>query len=334
MSMRKQTLFKRSLWAVLLGVVVYALILAFSDFQALWTAVRSMRASDLLLILLIIPVNYITRYFKFHYYLRVLGIRVRLKDEIIALLASFVMVITPAKVGEMLLKGYMLNKKYDMPMSTTVALIFAERLTDGLAMVLLAVAALAMMQTAYGLVGVACVGALLLAFVLVVQSRPLCHKVLAVAGRIRVFKKYADLFGTFYESAYEIFRIKPLLVAVGWGMAAWLCEGMVVYLTVGALRGALLIEQAIFVVAFSGIAGAVSMAPGGLVVADGTILGLLLYMGASKTIAGATTIVSRFSTIWLGVLAGSVALLFAKRNGLWGSTANENMRDMCDENSR
>ena len=69
----------------------------------------------------------------------------------------------------------------------------------------------------------------------------------------------------------------------------------------------------IFVVSISSIRGAISALPGGLVVAEGSIMGLFLFIGLSPKMAVATTLVTRFSTLWLGVGVGIVGLYLTQR---------------------
>lgn len=69
----------------------------------------------------------------------------------------------------------------------------------------------------------------------------------------------------------------------------------------------------VFVVALASLAGAVSMLPGGASAAEATILGLLVLYGYPRAVAGATALVTRAATLWLGVAIGVVALVFAER---------------------
>lgn len=58
------------------------------------------------------------------------------------------------------------------------------------------------------------------------------------------------------------------------------------------------------------------MIPGGIGIADGTTLGVLLLFHIRYDIAGGITLVSRFSVMWLGVLIGAMILIVGWKNGL------------------
>ena len=82
---------------------------------------------------------------------------------------------TPGKVGE-LLKSYLLKQIRGTPISTSAPIVMAERLTDGLAMLVLASVGLVLFD--YGtpiLVGIAIFAVL---FLVVFQNRPLFNRLL------------------------------------------------------------------------------------------------------------------------------------------------------------
>src|SRR5258708_12292344 len=81
--------------------------------------------------------NYICRFFKWQYYLKRLKIDVPWVKSFLIFISGLSMAITPGKVGE-LLKSYLLKRSTGAPISHTSPVIMAERLSDGIAMLLLA----------------------------------------------------------------------------------------------------------------------------------------------------------------------------------------------------
>ncbi len=303
--MIKHLTMKKGIVAVILGITVTAVILMYSDVHSLWSALKNMNLTYVPLIIGLIPLNYCVKYFRYHYYLKLAKVKVPFKDEILSLLSSFVMVVTPGKIGEMLMRGYVLRqKKYDISMLSVCAMTLADRLTEGLAMAALAAVGLLLMETGIGIWAICVASAIMALIAFVLQWKTLCHKILNVVGRIKRIHQTIEMFRKAYDQSYQIFSVIPLFVSVVLGIFAWICESGVVYLSVAAFGAKITYVQAMFVVSFSGIVGAVSMVPGGIVVSDGTILGLLLWLGIEKTAAGAVTIISRFSTMWLGVVLG------------------------------
>lgn len=82
-------------------------------------------------------INYVVRVFRWHWWLILIGVRIRRWDSSRIFGVGSLMVMTPGKVGE-LLKSYMVKNVTGTPMSTTVPVIVSERVIDGIAMLLLA----------------------------------------------------------------------------------------------------------------------------------------------------------------------------------------------------
>ncbi|MDN0033669.1 lysylphosphatidylglycerol synthase transmembrane domain-containing protein [Oscillibacter valericigenes] len=309
---------KNFMIVAVIGIIATAVILMYADISSVWDALRGMDMTKLPLIIFLIPLNFVIKIIRFHYYLKLSGAHIRIRDESFALLAASTMVITPGKLGEMLLRGYLLKQlRYDISTLTIFAMMFADRLTEGLAMVVLSTCTILTFQGMATVGSIAVIGVCIVGVVFVLQWRSLCVRLLNFVqshtkGR---FLESICRCREAYEQSYVIFRLWSVLLSTGLGVLSWCCEAGVVFLSVQALGGSVSAAQSIFAVSFSGIVGAVSMLPGGVGVADGTLLGILLWSGIPKDLAGAVTIISRFSTMWVGVLIGVVLLIVG--HDLW-----------------
>jgi uncharacterized protein (TIRG00374 family) len=297
------------------GLVVIAGISFYADVPRLVQALRVFPWVLLPAILGLTLLNYGLRFVKWDYYLHCLDLRVPLRVSLRIFVAGLSMAITPGKVGE-LLKSYLLKRYNGAPISRTAPVIMAERLTDGLAMLLLAAGGLAL----YGIGWQGLLAILLAAVVLigVIQYRPLALRVLSWGERLPGVRRFAQGLHEFYESAYVLLRWRPLLLAVGIGLVSWSGECVAFYLVlVGlGLPGTLtLLIQAAFILATSTLIGSVTGLPGGLGSADLSILGLLFALVTrGSTLAGAATLLIRFCTLWFGVSIGVAGLLLFRRS--------------------
>lgn len=300
------------------GVLVVTALIICSDMQAVARSIGAVDMAYVPAVILLIPLNYCIKCLRYHYYLRLCRLRVKVKDEIYSLLAASVMVVTPGKWGEVFLRGYLLQvRSYSISLLTICAMALADRLTEGLAMVVMA----ALTASGLGLSGsvqtrgVYLVLGGLVALVLVLQQKNLCLKALEIGSRVSLLKKAMETCGAAYQQSYVIFTARPLIVSVLLGVVSWSCEAGVVYYSLHALGEQLAFDKIVFAVSASGLLGALSMIPGGIGIADGTLLGLLLFCGLDRGVAGIVTIISRFSTMWLGVVLGG-ALLWQDRAAL------------------
>ena len=130
--------------------------------------------------LLVVPVvlltvwNYVLRWLRWNYYLRVLGVNgVDRASSALVFLSGFAMGLTPGKSGE-LTKSYWLREiagAEQAPLARTAPIVFAERLVDGIAMLLLAASGLITFR--FGGLALLVVAALAAAAVGLIQARPL-----------------------------------------------------------------------------------------------------------------------------------------------------------------
>jgi len=200
-------------------------------------------------------------------------------------------------------------------MARTMPTVICERLTDGIAMIALSSAGLVLFGYGWGpLLGIAVLALLL---IVSVQYRPLALALLSAAERLPLLGPRAEHLHAFYDGAYKLLVFRNLALAVVMGVVSWAGECLAFYLVLTGLgvQGATLLVAAFFVLAVSTLLGSLSLLPGGLGVADGSITGLLLAVTViGREEAVAATLLIRFCTLWFGVTLGLVTLaLFRSR---------------------
>jgi len=295
---------------VLIAVAVYAGLSVYADVRAVGGAFTGFRWEFLPLVLLLTLLNYALRYLKWDYYLRRLGIRPRFRESLGVFLGGLSMSVTPVKLGEAY-KAYLLKRLKGTEVGSTVAVVFAERITDVLALLLLA--AIGFSSLRYGTMVLVVIGALLLGLIFLLRARPLCLKLLEISQRVPLLRRPAAAFGTGYEAAYTLFGIRPLALALGLSIFSWFFECLALYYVLVGFDAATTLLASTFIFSFSSLAGAVSLVPGGLVVAEGSFSALMLYFGTGRQVAAAATILIRFSTLWFGVGIGFFTLWLMRR---------------------
>lgn len=299
--------------------VVFSLVLAFAvivamtlyaDAPRLLAALAHFRWEYLPLILGLTLFNYSWRFVKWQYYLKRLEVSIHWSKSLLIFVSGLSMAITPAKVGE-LLKSYLLKRETGAAISHTSPIIVAERLTDGIAMLVLASAGLVLYRFGWEIL----LALLLpgLAGILCVQNRRLMLALLGRSERLPVLPRFVHLIRAFYESAYALLRWRPLLLAILIGLVSWSGECGALYFVftgLGVTPGVDLFIKATFILAFASLVGSASGLPGGLGAAEGSILGLtLLLVSTSATLGAVATLLIRFCTLWFGLGLGVIALL-------------------------
>jgi glycosyltransferase 2 family protein len=106
-------------------------------------------------------------------------------------------------------------------------------------------------------------------------------------------------------------------VAVSLGTVSWLGEGIGFYFILTGLGLPATIEtltNAVFILAFSTVIGAVSALPGGLGASEASIAGMLVLVGgADAAVASAATLLIRLATLWFGISLGLGVWAFSTR---------------------
>lgn len=294
--------------AVLIGLSLFA------DGRKLALALRDFRWPLLAPILMLTLVNYAIRFIKWQYYLRRIGIT-NLPTALSARIfyAGFAMAVTPGKVGEVL-KSLLLRETTGVPVATTAPIILVERLTDGIAMLLLASVGLVVFQ--YGLPVFGAITAVAILNFVFLQQQGLIRGLIRRGERVRFFARFAQQMHDFYDSTYWLLRPRPLALSVALGLVSWLMECIAFFLVLVGLGFApvpRLLLIATFILGSASVVGAISLLPGGIGAAEIGVTAMLLALVTSPLmthdVAVAATLLIRFCTLWFGVGIGVVALV-------------------------
>jgi len=305
---------KRLVLGLVFGFIVILVVLFAADVRQMADVLTSFHWQLIPLILACTLFNYLLRFFKWHYYLGLIGAKsVSWKESARLFVGGFPLAVTPGKVGEAL-KGVWLNNTAGVPVASGVTVVLAERISDGIAVLFLSLFGVVLYPQFWP--GFLAVFLGLLMIIVISQIRPLALKILGLLEHIPLLNRLAPQFHNLYESASILFRPGPTILSVGIGMVSWLGEGAAMYLVLlglGLPAGWLTFSSAVFVLSFSTVIGAVSALPGGLGAAEASIAGLLaLTLSPGRTLAAAATLLIRFFTLWFGVFLGLLVWVFAR----------------------
>ena len=298
---------------VVLGVAVVAGMSIYSDTRALIASLRSFHGQALIGVLLLTAVNWALRFLKWHFYLRLLGAKPKIVDSGWVFVAGFSMGVTPGKFGE-LLKAWLLEERSQIPLPLTASVVVGERLTDFIALVLLA--AWGVYATGHGVLVmvVACTGSVLSLLILSSESTSL--KLIRLTAKLPVLSRLTDALESMYLSTAKLVKPFPLIAATVVSTVAWGCECIGFYLVLNALPETTPdLATATFIYSFATIFGAITLLPGGLGTTEGSLVGLTysVFALASKQAAVAGALLIRFCTLWAAVIVGVVVLLLFRR---------------------
>jgi uncharacterized protein (TIRG00374 family) len=262
--------------------------------------------------------NYIFRYFKWQYYLNRVDVHLSHKDSFSVFLAGFTLTTTPGKIGEAI-KGYFVHAIDKTPIVKTIPIVVSERVTDLLAMVILALVGFTLgVNAGDQLLTVIILGGAVLGGAIVLGSKTFYKKFLSKMISFGPLKRFQDHVDIIEDTMTKTLSPRPMLISTVISIPGWFMECLELWLLFAILSGEpmtlTLLLMATFVHASASIIGALSFLPGGVGGYEFvSVLLIVALLGWTNTLAGAATILIRVVTLWFSVVVGFVALAVITR---------------------
>ncbi len=315
-----------------IGFVIYLGLLLFADAEGLTNdLLAQMRNYPWILIFPVILqkfVSWIFRFLEWHYFLGVINAQDKISrfDSAILFVSGFTMAVSPGKVAEML-KTVILKTKTGVPIATSAPVVIAERVVDGLAVIILSFLALLVAGEQINLGDYRSLiylsTALLVAGLIAVQIRPLAYLGLGVIAQLPLIRRLHQWLVNFYESSYEIFKLKHVIPATAFGMVASALDavGFAIILSGFGLEITwLLLLQSMVIVGLASAIGALSGVPNGAGITEISVSAMLAIIVApfnplvTVGVAATAAVIEGFLHKWFRVLVGLlVAVIFRRR---------------------
>ena len=304
---------RRFLLLALLASLLFVGMAAYGDFRDVGRRLAAFPAHYFVIALTLAGLNFLLRFLRWNYYLNTLNVSVTPRVNLLVFLSGLALSVTPGKVGEFA-KSYYLRSRAGVPVTTSIPAILMERVTDVIAVALLALSGLAFVTgpARWGLLTLLPVCGLLL----VLASSRRSEVLLRLPGLRRWGSELSD-------SRQEMRRLTVLRVlaaGVGLAMLAWASEGLAFWVVVLGLGFDPGPWWAMSVYAAATIAGAVTTLPGGLVGTEGALTAFSQQAGAGRDAAVAATLLIRWATLWFAVAVGVAALALLHRRSRAGAS--------------
>jgi uncharacterized protein (TIRG00374 family) len=301
-------MWRLALW---LGVALILFITAaaiLTDYHKVISLLGTISPGYLLAIIASVLFNYALRFIKWNYFLGIVGVSVPFKLNLWIFFSAFTMVLSPAKIGE-LVKSFLLKSRLGIAVGRTAPVVVAERLTDLLGLLILC--AIGFSQFAFGGKTLALLAVIMTGGILAL-TRPSFWRILdhLLSGKAKL-NKIRESIKAMQQSTRDLLSLKSLAVTVPISALSWGGEGFALYLIFKSmgLQLASLLPISLFAHAFSSIAGAVSFLPGGLLVAEGTMGAFFVYVGVPDAAAVSATFLIRAVTLWFAVILGTIVFM-------------------------
>lgn len=293
-----------------LGLLALVGLLLVADAREVAGHLRTFDPWLLLPVLALSLVNYLLRFVRWQAYLRALGVSLPRGRSLGVFLVGFLLSVTPGKAGE-LGKAWLVRELGGGPALRVIPAVLAERVTDLLGVILLL--GLGALVFPGGLAFLAAAVAAVAAAVLLISWRSAAELLVRQLERVRFLRRRVPALREMLDLLRGLLSPGLLAGALLLSVVAWGAEGIGFFLVIREYAPDAGVLAAVFNYTASTFLGGVSMVPGGLLAAEGSLTALLAAAGLGTAAAASATLIIRAATLWFAVLLGLLALPFVLR---------------------
>ena len=288
------------------ATIVYFILIIYNDYSQIYLSISNYPILYLFIAQFLIVLSLIVKFFRWNYYLGILGINIKLWDSILIFNSGLLMSITPGKVGE-LLKSFLIKENYDFEISESSSVVIAERIIEFIALIILGI--VGVLIYSFGLEYLAIATFILFILLFIVMSSKTQSKIYKNLQKFRFLKKYIENIELFRRSLDRLFTKIHFGKSLFLSFLAWIFECMAFYIILLGFSNNISITWSIFIYSFSLFIGSISMLPGGIGTTEGSLIFLMTKNMYLENSAFTATILIRVITLWVPIIIGFISLL-------------------------
>jgi glycosyltransferase 2 family protein len=299
--------FDKVLFLIVSTILFYVALLIISDINLIFEKLYQIKLEYFLLVFGLMAGQLIFLGIKYHRLLKKLDIDISLKNSILIYLSGLTLIATPGGIGTAI-KSQILKRKFDQPFGKTLPVIFIERFTELIAILIILTFFLIWNQM-YESIIVVVIGYCFIIIMYAVSSNTNIFTFFKkLFLKIKKFEKFITSFDTSRDSFSKLFEFKTLGESVFWSIIAKISQLLAAYFIFQSLgiNLDLILSGQIYYTSL--VLGSLTFLPSGLIVTESSMIGLLLNHGIDLSLASLSVIVIRLVTTWLGTLVGIVAI--------------------------
>ena len=299
--------FDKVLFLIISTVLFYVGILIISDINLILEKISQIKLEFFLPVFFLMGIQFLFLGVKYHRLLKKLNIPIRTKDSVVIFIAGLSLIATPAGIGTAV-KSQVLKKKYGQPFSKTLPLIFVERFTELLAILIILTFFLVWNQMFESLI-VIIIGYCFIFGMYSLSSNSKLYTIFKnIFSRIKRINKLLNSLDDSKESLSKLFEFKTISESILWSIPAKVSQFVAVYfifLSLGVDIDLILSGQIYYT---SLVLGSLTFIPSGLIITESSMLAMILNIGVDLSVASLAVILIRLITTWLGTIVGIIAL--------------------------
>ena len=306
---------------ILLFPISLAFYLFFSEFGQFGNLLFLLKklSFEISLGLCLVSIGYIIRYLRWRLIINSFGFYPLVKTEYKLWLASYSFTATPGKIGE-LIRCFFLMKKFNIPLKYSLLSIILERLFDLIAVILFALCFFIIKYqywifSSEGLLIIGIIVFKVLIFHFLIQLIGY-RKLLAyfLKQKFKFLKrelKFRDIIKL--KNFKNLLKINILVKITFLSLFSWGLEGLAFLLLLSKLNFDISLLTATFIHTTSGLLGALTMLPGGLVFTEAITVYILKLQTIPLDYGIPITSIIRLMTLWYITFLGTISLFIIRK---------------------
>ena len=281
-----------------------------SDLDKISEKILNFKLEFLPIIIGLVIFSWIISYFRWNILLKNQNIHIPHSLNFQIFLVGGALGITPGKIGE-LFKSQILKEKFNIPRTKTAPLFIVEKFLDLVS---------AMIVTVIGIwfipeIGYLAIIGLVVSIILfkILTSKKLFIQTLSFLNKIKFLSKYLEPLSSSHEILSKTLHSKKMFSLLILSVFYWIVIGCAAFFVIegfGFSVGSIL--NIISTYSSSLIIGALSFIPGGIGIAEGSLIGLLSFQGIDVSEAIVIVVLIRIFTLWFSTITGFIALKTSK----------------------
>jgi len=305
--MQKRSTFDKVIILSVIIILFYVGILVYSDLNEIASKFSSIKLEFFPIIFSLMGIQLVTLGIKYHRMLGRLEIKLPLLESIKIFLSGISLIATPGGAGTAI-KSQILKKKFDIPISTTLPVIFMERLTELLAILIILTIFLFWVINYTSLIAILIGSFFVLITGVLISNNKIFQSLKTLFTKFNKIKKFVYTLDESKESFNKLTKKNTVLESLGWSIIAKIAQltaAYFIFLSLNVDLGFILSGQIYYT---SLVVGALTFIPSGIIITESTMLALLIEENIEFSLATLVVVFTRLITTWMATIIGIITL--------------------------
>lgn len=291
---------------LIVAIVLYIIIFGFIDFNKIYSNLNNFSLNYIPIIFGLLTFNIFVLGFRFHFLLKKIGIKINFFQSLLVNMAGHSLAFTPAGSGS-IIKSHIIKKIIGSSYSLTSPIIVFEKWLEFVSIVLV-IAILLIWSNYIESQIVVIIGGILVSISILILKNSRFLKLFNKTLKMLKLSRFTVTVEEFSLSIKKITNLKIGLVSLMLTLLTKLSGIFMIYFIFKSFNIDLGIFNAGQIYFTSALIGVLTFLPGGIIVTESSMIGLLLKQNVEFSLASLAVIISRVIGMWIPMMIGLISM--------------------------